>query len=901
MSLDAWQTALRRQFIPPRPLEVTRLDGHPVFTDYLVHNPESKRSYKVALRDTQGLMNYCECLDFRTSRLGTCKHIEAVMRSARSKRGNKSLLKIGWTPPYSSLYLSYQGERQVRLRIGTDHAEAYAALASTYFDQNLVLTDAAFDRIEHFISAARAISGDFRCYDDALTFILDTRAAIGRKARIALAYADDTTIAGLLRARLYPYQAAGIRFAASSGRCLLADDMGLGKTLQAIGAALLLRKVSGIAKVLVVCPTSLKYQWQSEIQRFTDQTSRVIAGNLPTRERHYMGDEFFKIVSYHTIGRDLPAITAMAPDLVILDEAQRIKNWKTQLARNVKRIESPHAIVLTGTPLENKLEELYSVVEFVDHYALGPFHRFLAEHQIKDETGKVVGYQGLHGIAALLAPLCLRRTRKEVLNQLPERIDKPVYVPLTARQRDMHAEYAENVSRLVLKWRRMGFLSEKDRQGLLINLNLMRMVCDSTFIVDQDHQKRHDTKLDELASLLDEVLVDPDQKVVVFSQWERMNRLVVRDLEARGIGYRFLHGGVPSAERPELFTAFNSDPDCRVFVSTDAGSTGLNLQAASILVNLDLPWNPAVLEQRIARIHRMGQKRTVMVVNFISADSIESRMLRLLGFKTDLAQGILDAGDDVIFMGDDKYSHFMNAVAELTATHTADGTDTIPGGADTIPGGADTIPGGADTRDSGADTSDGDVDTRDRAANSGDGSTDTRDGAAYQPTRTEPATIEDEGEAAELAGTAPATRPDSGSQNSGTADSAMSDAGGQDASLRMVAGGQDASLRMAAAGQDASLRMAAAGQDASLRMAAAGHPAADTGTAGEPAELLMRGVTWLAELSRALATPGAAEQFAKVLTTTDEASGQSYLKIPVPDAASAAQAMAVLARLLSGH
>jgi superfamily II DNA/RNA helicase len=175
--------------------------------------------------------------------------------------------------------------------------------------------------------------------------------------------------------------------------------------------------------------------------------------------------------------------------------------------------------------------------------------------------------------------------------------------------------------------------------------------------------------------ILEECLSDPEQKIVVFSQWERMTRLVALGLDERKIGYRSLSGSVPSAKRAQLFDTFNGNRECRVFLSTDAGSTGLNLQSASILINLDLPWNPAVREQRIGRIHRIGQKHSITVLDLVSVDTIESRMLDVLSFKSDLARGILDFGEDSIFLGEDKYRHFMNAVSEVVAP---EGSESAP-------------------------------------------------------------------------------------------------------------------------------------------------------------------------------------------------------------------------------
>lgn len=678
LSFADWQKALRKQFIPEQTFTIERLSAaHPFFGDYSVFNPASGNSYKVALRDggsslkssrsstySSGL-NYCDCLDFRTNCLGTCKHIEAVIQTVSKKRGAKKAFKTGFVPPYTSVYLQYGETRRIRLRIGTDNSEAFTALARDYFDDDFVLIPESGKHFETFLSLATALDDGFRCYDDALAYILEQRESEKRRSLMETKYAAPDSLEGLLKTRLYPYQHNGIRFAATAGRSLIADEMGLGKTIQAIGTAELLKREMGIERVLVVCPTSLKYQWRSEIMKFTDSSVIVIEGQSMAREKQYRGDGFYKIVSYHALMHDTEAISRMAPDLVILDEAQRIKNWKTRIARTVKSIESPFALVLTGTPLENNLEELYSIVSFIDPYKLGPFWKYLAEHQLKDETGKITGYQGLQEIGTTLSDITLRRRKRDVLSELPERIDKRIFVPMTDQQQNSHDEFSESVAMLLRKWRHKGHLSEQERQRLLILLNQMRMSCDSTYILDQDLDNRHDTKIGELMSILDESLTDPEQKVVVFSQWERMTRLVTIELDKRGIGYRNLHGGVPSVQRKELFDSFNKLPECRVFVSTDAGSTGLNLQSASMLVNLDLPWNPAILEQRIGRIHRIGQKKNVTILNFVSINTIESRMLDLIGFKSELAHGILDGGEDAIFMSNSRHSQFMNAVEEI--------------------------------------------------------------------------------------------------------------------------------------------------------------------------------------------------------------------------------------------
>src|SRR5262249_21432233 len=194
----------------------------------------------------------------------------------------------------------------------------------------------------------------------------------------------------------------------------------------------------------------------------------------------------------------------------------------------------------------------------------------------------------------------------------------------------------------------------------------MRMSCNSTYLLDQ--QTDHGVKADELAALFEQLFVTPEAKAVVFSQWTRTHDIVIRRLKARGIGYVSFHGGVPSDKRPELIRRFRDDPACRVFLSTDAGSMGLNLQHASTLVNMDLPWNPAVLEQRIARVHRLGQARPVQVINFVAKGSIEEGMLSVLAFKRSLSEGILDGGNGEISLGGSRLNRFLKDVESVTGT-----------------------------------------------------------------------------------------------------------------------------------------------------------------------------------------------------------------------------------------
>lgn len=658
MKLEQWQTLLRQQAAQKENFSIRQETDTDESGCYRLLSPLSHRLYKIIYRGEGSPWNYCSCMDFKSNQLGTCKHIEAVKLwlEAKKLRPDTSL------PPYTAVYLSYVQGRKVCIRIGSEKRDDFKRLAAEYFSKDNVLRPDCIYSFSTFLSRARKLSDTFRCYPDVYQYILDIRDS-RRREKLVDEQCSDDELNHLLTVPLYPYQREGIRFAVRAGKCIIADEMGLGKTIQAIGTAELLRREKMVASVLILCPTSLKYQWKKEIERFTGAKAHVIEGGHLQRRKQYEAEEPYKIISYNSACNDVKVLGSLQTDLLIMDEAQRLKNWNTQIAKAARRIESDYTVVLSGTPLENKLQELYSIVQFVDQYRLGPYYRFTDFTTVTDADGKVTGYKNLNVVGRLLEGVLLRRRKRDVALQLPGRTDKILYVGMTKEQRVLHNEYQYVVGQIVTKWRRLHFLSEKDRNRLLLLLNQMRMVCDSTFILDQ--RTRHDTKVDELMQIVEEMVENGDEKMVVFSQWERMTRVICQELEKRFICYANLNGSVPSAKRKELMDEFTDNPDCRVFVSTDAGSTGLNLQVASVIVNLDLPWNPAVLEQRIARIYRIGQQRRVQVINFVAENTIEERMLSTLKFKSNVAGGILDGGEDSVFFEESKFNKLMETVEEV--------------------------------------------------------------------------------------------------------------------------------------------------------------------------------------------------------------------------------------------
>ena len=621
-------------------MRVVSADPKALWTDYAVTNAVSGRTYRVALRGWEPGECYCTCPDFRTNTLGTCKHILHVQRKVKS-RFPKADRERPYVQREAAVAVRYGREMELRLlwgeKVGGEGAKALRPL------RDRAIGD-AHDLVKR-IARARRLGLDVTVYPDAerlMEAMLFGERMAEKVAEIRRSPAGHPLRKTLLKAELLPYQLDGIAFAAGAGRAILADDMGLGKTIQGIGVAEFLAREAGIERVLVVCPTTLKSQWRSEIERFSGRSANVVAGTARERPRQYQHGAFFSICNYEQVLRDLPTVERVGWDLIILDEAQRIKNWEAKTSRVIKGLTSRFALALSGTPLENRLDELYSVIEFIDDRRLGPAFRFFNRHRVVDERGRVLGYKNLAELRRRLAPVLLRRTRKEVMKQLPPRTTEIVRIAPTAQQLEVHDGHKRIIASVVSK----PFFSEMDFLRLQKALLMCRMAANSTFLVDKE-PPGYSSKLDRIDGLLDDLSREPDRKTVLFSEWTTMLGLIEPLIERRGMGYVRLDGSIPQKKRQQLVNAFQRDADCRFFVTTNAGATGLNLQSANTVINVDLPWNPAVLEQRIARAHRMGQRRPVQVYVLVTEETIEEGLLATLAAKQEMAVAALDADSDI--------------------------------------------------------------------------------------------------------------------------------------------------------------------------------------------------------------------------------------------------------------
>lgn len=422
------------------------------------------------------------------------------------------------------------------------------------------------------------------------------------------------------------------------GGCL-ADDMGLGKTVQAL-ALLEERRLAASGPSLVVVPRSLLFNWRQEAARFTP-AMRVLVheGRDRARDTKAFAEYDLVLVTYGTLRRDVPMLAELEFDYVILDEAQAIKNASTETAKAARLLRARHRLAMSGTPIENRIAELWSLFEFLNRGMLGTAQVF------KTLGAPDVGDSGRALIARAVRPFILRRTKEQVAPELPEKLEQTIYVELDPKERKRYDELRDHY--------RAALLGRIDREGIAKSriqvlealLRLRQAACHSG-LLDEKRARESSSKFDLLVPQLGEVVAE-GHKALVFSQFTSLLALLQPHLEREGITYEYLDGH--TRDREARVTRFQTDPTCGVFlISLKAGGLGLNLTAADYVYLLDPWWNPAAEAQAIDRTHRIGQTRRVFASRLIARDTVEEKVLELQQSKRELAEAIIGGDNSLI-------------------------------------------------------------------------------------------------------------------------------------------------------------------------------------------------------------------------------------------------------------
>lgn len=455
-----------------------------------------------------------------------------------------------------------------------------------------------------------------------------------------------------IQATLRSYQTEGMHWLERLRKMhlngILADDMGLGKTLQAIIAVTQSRLEKGKGSSLIVCPTSLVYNWKEEFRKFNPELKTIVIDGIPAHRRKQLAglsQYDVAITSYNLLQKDVDIYKEFIFDYVVLDEAHHIKNRTTRNAKSVKMINSCHRLILTGTPIENSLEELWSLFDFLMPGLLSSYDRFVGKYI---RTGNYMGNKAdnMEALKKKVSPFILRRMKEDVLEDLPPVSEILYHCHLTESQKELYQSYAasakQELSRLV---KQEGF--DRIHIHVLATLTRLKQICCHPAIFAKDSPEPGDSaKYDMLMDLLSS-LIDSGHKTVVFSQYTKMLGIIKNDLIDRGIPFVYLDGSTKN--RLEIVNQFNEDPNILVFlVSLKAGGTGLNLVGADTVIHYDMWWNPAVESQATDRVHRIGQSRSVSSYKLVTLNTIEEKILSLQNRKKGLVKKVINSDDEVV-------------------------------------------------------------------------------------------------------------------------------------------------------------------------------------------------------------------------------------------------------------
>ncbi|MDR1632589.1 MAG: DEAD/DEAH box helicase [Dysgonamonadaceae bacterium] len=606
-----------------------------IYGDHILTNDTGVK-YKVFLRDFKNETGYSDSADAKYNKLGTTKHIMYVFDKLKE---NKQLYnRLSKTFPFIEIYCDPLNDNQITWYYPDGQLPPdEGLLINRFFGGASFIEDGKCESFLGFIEEATAFP-DTICIRPEVKEKIERRYEQLMMAELKQTYKPDFSC---IKVELFPYQKEGVTFALFRKAAIIADEMGLGKTVQAIAAAVLKKQIFGFTKTLIVCPATLKSQWKKEIEKFTDEKALVLNGTPNEREKQYLLDSYyFFIVNYETVLRDSQVINNADFDFLILDEAQKVKNYETKTSSAIKKLKAKHSLVITGTPIENRLIDIYTIINTIDPYFLGPLWEFSYRHCLFDpyKPNKINGYYDLNLLNEKLSGILIRREKRNVLDQLPNVRQIEIPVKLSSLQAEYHASYLKGVAKIIRK----KFLTPYDMQRIMLLLTSARMVCDSTFLVDEETDES--PKMDKLREILFEKLEIQHNpgKIIIFSEWIKIHKLIAEMLRENGIGFVELNGNVPVKLRGDLIKKFESLPECQIFLSTEAGGAGLNLQVADTLINFELPWNPAKKNQRIGRIDRLGQTHSKLTIyNMITVNSIEQQIAVGLLIKQNLFDGVL--------------------------------------------------------------------------------------------------------------------------------------------------------------------------------------------------------------------------------------------------------------------
>lgn len=418
---------------------------------------------------------------------------------------------------------------------------------------------------------------------------------------------------------LFQYQQIGVGFICTGKKVFIGDQPGTGKTIQTLTAI----DVRKLTKNLIVCPASIKETWAREIEKWYPNKSKVILrGNKMQREKAWSSDSNFYITNYESLIRDLKIVKKLTFQSVIVDEATKISNFKTKISKTLKKIKSEYRVALTGTPLSNRIEDIWNIIDFCVPGALGSYGQFINKYTIRDKFGNIKEYKNLQALGKQLSPYFIRRLKSEVLKQLPPKIFADIHVEFSDEEQELYTAIKKN---LVKDAKAMGMWNTRGLKNMFVKDVRLQQAANSAELLNG---KKVSAKEEALSELLESICT-ADNKVIIFTQSKKMALILMRDFAK--YGPLLIAGGVSEKIRDENEIKFNNNPENTLLIMTDAGAYGLNLQQKSkTVIHYDLPWSLEKRTQREDRVHRIGQTGNVIIYQLLVKNTIDEYKIEVL-------------------------------------------------------------------------------------------------------------------------------------------------------------------------------------------------------------------------------------------------------------------------------
>lgn len=575
--------------------------------------------YHLTFRDLERKHGYCTCPDYSTNKLGTCKHLIFAFTHLQN---NPSLVPEKLPAfPFVEVFLNPFRNNKISYFFPEKLSGPIAELFYRYFGNKNFIEDEEVESFTGFLNNTHKFKQ------------ILVRSEVREKVKKAteqasIAYLKKTVKLNFqkLKSPLLPFQKEGVDFATFSTGLIVADDLELGKLTQAVATAVMKKEVFGFTKTLVVCPATLKMQWKREIERLTGKPPLFVEGSQPERLKLYREQEqYFFIVNYETVNQDIAALQEWHPDLLILDEAQRLKNYASNISNAIRTIPRRHTLVISGSPFESRLIELYALMMHVDPGLLSPLWEFSYKYCYFDDHKKnnIVGYYNLEELFQRLGSVLLRREKLEVIKQLPQisTIDLPV--ALHPQQLALNLKFAGKLLNIINK----KMLTPFEHQQALSLIGQMRALTGSTFLVDEF--TNISPKTEELKSILTEKLNirKKPRKVIIFTEWKKMLQVIARSLRLNKIRYVEISHDTPDKQRVALIRSFESDSDCNVLIADNSDLYEANIRTADVVVNFDIPADRECKSRRMGSLEKIIQRKgNLTIINMIAKNSLEEKI-----------------------------------------------------------------------------------------------------------------------------------------------------------------------------------------------------------------------------------------------------------------------------------